>query len=208
MQPGEQKPREPDSGAGSKPDDSSRTAGGAGHAGMGHGGSGMEKKPLSPVWQATPTQKAVFSILSVLALAAGIILSATFANLRLSARDVGGAVMPPGMIMLRDTPGQAMRDMAAVDPRTVSYTPPPDARGDQPFEPRLENGVKVYDLEASVIKWNILPDVQVMVYAFNNQVPGPPDARAWRAVHHRRHGRQSSAGRRADLEGHGRRGPG
>jgi FtsP/CotA-like multicopper oxidase with cupredoxin domain len=63
--------------------------------------------------------------------------------------------------------------MSAVDPATVSYTAPADARGGQPLEPRLENGVKVFDLEASVIKWNILPDEQVMAYAFNHQVPGP-----------------------------------
>ena len=81
--------------------------------------------------------------------------------------------MPPGMIMTRDTPGQAMRDMAAVDPTAVSYRAPVDARGDQPLEPRIENGVKVYDLEASVIEWNILPYERVMAYAFNHQVPGP-----------------------------------
>ena len=151
----------------------SKTDGMAGHAGMDHGGSGMETKKPSPVWRATPTQTAGFSLLSVLALAAGVIFSASYANLRLSARDVGGAVMPPSMIMLRDTPGQAMRDMAAVDPRTVSYAAPADARGDQLLEARLENGVKVYDLDVSVINWNILPYQQVMAYAFNRQVPGP-----------------------------------
>jgi FtsP/CotA-like multicopper oxidase with cupredoxin domain len=33
--------------------------------------------------------------------------------------------------------------------------------------------VKEFDLEVSVIKWNILPYKQVMAYAFNRQVPGP-----------------------------------
>jgi FtsP/CotA-like multicopper oxidase with cupredoxin domain len=75
--------------------------------------------------------------------------------------------------MTRDTPGQAMQDMAAVDPSTVSYRAPADARGDQPLEPRIEDGVKVYDLEASVIEWNILPYERVMAYAYNRQVPGP-----------------------------------
>ena len=41
------------------------------------------------------------------------------------------------------------------------------------LEPRIEDGVKVFDLEASVIRWNILPDVTVDAYAFNRQVPGP-----------------------------------
>lgn len=34
-------------------------------------------------------------------------------------------------------------------------------------------GVKVFDLEASVIQWNILPERTVTAYAVNHQVPGP-----------------------------------
>ncbi|MFX8832945.1 hypothetical protein ABTM77_20745, partial [Acinetobacter baumannii] len=79
-------------------------------------------------------------------------------NLSLSARDVDASIMPPGMINTFDLPGEAMRDMAAVKPRQVTYIAPPDAKGDQVLQPRIENGVKVFDLEASVIRWNILPD--------------------------------------------------
>jgi FtsP/CotA-like multicopper oxidase with cupredoxin domain len=121
----------------------------------------------------TRTQLFAVSFATVLALAAAVIFCAFQANLSLSARDVGGAVMPLGMIGTYDTPGQAMREMAAIEPRHVLYTAKPDARGDQPLEPSIENGVKVFDLDASVIKWNILGDVQVMAYAFNRQVPGP-----------------------------------
>ncbi len=81
--------------------------------------------------------------------------------------------MAPGMIMTRDTPGEAMHDMAAVDPDEIRFTAPADARGDQELAPRIEDGVKVFDLETSVIEWNILPDEPVMAYAFNQQVPGP-----------------------------------
>ncbi|MFX8470238.1 hypothetical protein ABTL83_19215, partial [Acinetobacter baumannii] len=66
--------------------------------------------------------------------------------------------MPPGMIMTFDTPGEAMKDMAAVNPRQVVYKAPADARGDNILKPRIENGVKIFDLEASIIRWNILPD--------------------------------------------------
>jgi len=113
------------------------------------------------------------TIVSVLALSAGILWSASYANLSIGAHDVNGAIMPPGMIMTRDTPAEAMLDMAAVDPRDVRYTAPQGARGDQPLEPRIEDGVKVFDLDVSVIKWNILDDEQVMAYAYNQQVPGP-----------------------------------
>jgi len=82
-------------------------------------------------------------------------------------------MMPPGMIMDFDTPAEAMRDMRAIHPRDVSYTAPIEARGDQALRPRLENGVKVFDLEASVVRWHILDDVYMDAYAFNRQVPGP-----------------------------------
>jgi manganese oxidase len=137
------------------------------HGAMGHGGMHHMQS------QATGPQKFVVGLASVLALVVALIFCATYANLGISAPEVEGAVMPPGMIMTYDSPAEAMRDMAAVDPRAVSYTAPADARGDQPLEPRIENGVKVFDLETSVIKWNILPHEQVMAYTFNHQVPGP-----------------------------------
>src|ERR687897_458117 len=121
----------------------------------------------------TRPQIAAVSVLTLLALIAGLLWSANYGNLTLGVHDVAGAVMAPGMIMTRDTPGESMRDMAAVDPDTIRYTAPADARGDQELAPRIEDGVKVFDLEASVVEWNILPDEPVMAYAFNNQVPGP-----------------------------------
>ena len=72
-----------------------------------------------------------------------------------------------------NTPADAMRDMSAIHPRRVSYVAPADAKGDQPLQPRVENGVKIFDLEASVIRWNILPNETVDAYAYNRQVPGP-----------------------------------
>jgi FtsP/CotA-like multicopper oxidase with cupredoxin domain len=121
----------------------------------------------------TRLQIAAMTLLTALAFIAGILWSAAHVNLTVGAHDVAGAVMAPGMIMTRDTPAEAMRDMAAVDPDAVRFVAPADARGDQTLEPRIEDGVKVYDLETSVIEWNILPDVQMMAYAFNGQLPGP-----------------------------------
>ena len=86
---------------------------------------------------------------------------------------VGGVIMPPGMIMDFNTPAETMRSMGAVLPRDITYRAPIEARGDQLLEPRLENGVKVFDIESSVIRWSILPDETVEAFAYNNQVPGP-----------------------------------
>jgi hypothetical protein len=137
------------------------------HQGMGLGESHQMASDV------TAPQLTLMSVISVLVLLAGILWSASYANLSISANDVRGAIMPPGMILTNDTPADAMRDMAAVNPNSVSYTAPADARGDQVLVSQVENGVKVFNLDASVIKWNILPDEQVMAYAFNRQVPGP-----------------------------------
>lgn len=95
------------------------------------------------------------------------------AALMSSVSQMNSLVMPPGMIMTADTSMEAMADMAAVDLTKIAYTAPADARGDQVLEPKLENGVKVFNLDVSLIKWNILPGTQVAAYAFNRQVPGP-----------------------------------
>jgi FtsP/CotA-like multicopper oxidase with cupredoxin domain len=137
-----------------------------GHAGMGHDMHDMKPDVTRP-------QLAVVGLLTVLALLASVLVPAMFVNLTYSAEEVGGAIMPPGMVMSRDTPAAAMREMAAVDPGEVSYEAPADARGDRSLEPRVEGGVKVFDLTACVIGWNILPDQQVEAYAFNRQLPGP-----------------------------------
>jgi len=108
-----------------------------------------------------------------LALLAGMFVPGAFVNLSIRAEEVRSAIMPPGMITTADTPPDAMRDMAAADPRDVSYTAPVNAKGDRVLVPRIENGIKVFDLDASVIRWNILPYVQVTAYAINRQVPGP-----------------------------------
>ena len=146
-------------------------AGQEAHAAMGHAGMHHEMHNMKP--NVTRPQLAVVGLLTMLALIASVVIPAMFVNLTYSAEEVGGAIMPPGMVMSRDTPAAAMREMAAVDPGEVSYSAPIDAKGDRTLEPRIEGGVKVFNLDVSVIEWNILPNEQVEAYAFNRQVPGP-----------------------------------
>jgi FtsP/CotA-like multicopper oxidase with cupredoxin domain len=137
------------------------------HASQGHGGGHRMES------DATVPQLAAMSGVTLLMLVTGMIWPGFSVNLRLSAHDVGGTIMPPGMIMPFETPAEAMREMTAVHPRKISYLASEGARGDQALEPRVENGIKIFDIEASVIRWQILPDVAVDAYAFNHQIPGP-----------------------------------
>jgi len=141
-------------------------AGASGHGGHGGAHHGMMSDATTP-------QLVAVGGVTGLMLLAGLIVPGLYVNLSLSAADVGGAIMPRGMTMHFDTPAAAMREMAAILPRHIAHHAPRDARGDQPIEPRLDRGVKVFDLEAGVVRWHILDDVSVDAYAFNRQLPGP-----------------------------------
>ncbi|MBY5698546.1 DUF4396 domain-containing protein [Rhizobium leguminosarum] len=133
----------------------------------GHG-SGHDMVPDAPV-----PQLAAVGGVSLMLLLFGMVAPANWVNMTLSARDVGGVIMPPGMIMDRDTPAEAMLDMAAIHPRYITATYGLDTRGDRALEPRIEGGVKVFDIEAKVVRWTILPGITVEAYTFNGQLPGP-----------------------------------
>ncbi|MCP1845949.1 hypothetical protein ACVIHI_008588 [Bradyrhizobium sp. USDA 4524] len=123
--------------------------------------------------EATRAQITALGLVTSFLLLTGMVFPGFWVNLHLSTRDVGASIMPPGMLNTYDLPAEAMKDMAAVMPRDVSYRAAADARGDRVLQPRIENGIKIFDIEASIIRWNILPEVAVDAYAYNRQVPGP-----------------------------------
>jgi hypothetical protein len=139
-------------------------------AGMDHGSvagaSGVQA-------EVTRAQLITVTCFSLLMLATGMTVPSAFVNLRLTAHEVRGAIMPPGMIMTEETSAAAMLDMAAVDPRDVTATYGLNKQGAQLLAPHLEDSVKVFDLETSIIRWQILPTVSATAYAYNGQVPGP-----------------------------------
>ncbi len=48
-----------------------------------------------------------------------------------------------------------------------------EGKGNQLMQPRIENGVKVYEITADVIQWETEPGKKVEAWAYNGQVPGP-----------------------------------
>jgi len=118
------------------------------------------------------------ALLSVLMLIAGILIAAHYGNFAMrgqpgTAKLLSSEAMPPGMIMSGGHNTAQMRGMAAVDSAQVTTTAPADARGDQPLAPQVVNGVRVFHLRTSLIKWHILRNRTVAAYAYNDQVPGP-----------------------------------
>ncbi|RUV13164.1 copper oxidase, partial [Mesorhizobium sp. M7A.T.Ca.TU.009.01.3.1] len=100
---------------------------------------GQHGNALPPAFAPTRTQIAAVASFATILLVGGFAYPFMKVNMYLSAHDVGGAIMAPGMIMDFDTPGDAMRDMAAVDPRLTVFEAAPDARGGQLLEPRIED---------------------------------------------------------------------
>ena len=123
--------------------------------------------------EATRAQIGAVSFVSVFVLGVGLVSPANWVNMTLSARDVGGLIMPPGMIMDRDATADAMRDMSYANPRFATTSKELGARGDQELPYIMDGDVKVFDLIASAIKWTILPGIVVDAYAYNGQIPGP-----------------------------------
>ena len=115
---------------------SSKAAGGAedSMAPSKSGGRGLMRSDV------TRPQLAAITAFTLLMLIGGMTLPSAFVNLRLSAHEVGGAIMPPGMIMDNNTPAAAMLDMAAVDPRYVTATYGLSKRGATPLPPHIEKG--------------------------------------------------------------------
>ncbi len=143
------------------------------HGAMDHDTMRTGAMPMEMASDATATQQLALGGVSLVALLVGALAPANWVNLTLSARDVGGAIMPPGMIMDRDTPADAMRDMAAANPNDITASYGLNVRGDRELPFRMDGAVKVFDLTPSVIRWTILPGITVDAYAYNGQIPGP-----------------------------------
>ena len=94
----------------------------------------------------------------------------------------GGMVMPAATpsasaAMPDESAGAAADTMGGHDMGPVDVAAgaeaAPDARGNQLLAPTIVGGVKEFRLTTSLVRWSILPDVQVAAYAYNEQVPGP-----------------------------------
>jgi FtsP/CotA-like multicopper oxidase with cupredoxin domain len=45
--------------------------------------------------------------------------------------------------------------------------------GNQPLTPRIENGIKIFELTCKVVPWEVAPGQIVDAWTYNEQVPGP-----------------------------------
>jgi FtsP/CotA-like multicopper oxidase with cupredoxin domain len=72
--------------------------------------------------------------------------------------------------------GDSMGEMAGAHMEPIPAAGVPEATaktGGQPLAFKVVNGVKVFELTASPVRWAILDNVKVTAWAYNGSVPGP-----------------------------------
>ncbi len=60
-----------------------------------------------------------------------------------------------------------------MDERNLQFPATTEGKGGQLLEPRLENGVKVYDITAKIVDWEVEPGKIVKAWTYNGVVPAP-----------------------------------
>jgi FtsP/CotA-like multicopper oxidase with cupredoxin domain len=86
--------------------------------------------------------------------------------------DHSGGTMAPNPAPL--SPAAAAEEMDRMHEAGIKAFPAKTAgKGNQLLEPRIRNGVKLYELTAKKIRWETAPGQTVEAWAYNEQIPGP-----------------------------------
>ena len=89
------------------------------------------------------------------------------------APPAGTAAAPYGGLTLAQARERADRMDAMHEKGVKAFPAATKGKGNQPLAPRVEKGVKVFELTARPIKWETEPGKFVDAWAYNEQVPGP-----------------------------------
>ena len=86
-----------------------------------------------------------------------------------SAAQRAQAVPPPA-----PSPREKADAMDAMHERGIKAFPArTEGKGNQLLAPRMESGIKVFDLTCEEVQWEVEPGRKVKAWAYNGQVPGP-----------------------------------
>ena len=126
------------------------------------------------------SSRATFWLAAAALLVAAVALPLAFVSL-IRAGDDGQAAAPPALAEepsgdemggMEMAGGDAMAEHMGAAP-TEGVPAATAARGGEVLEPRVENGVWVYELTAKAVRWEILSGVRVTAFTYNGTVPGP-----------------------------------
>jgi manganese oxidase len=84
------------------------------------------------------------------------------------------AAPAPAAVKTPESIRAAADEMDAMHEKGIkSFPAPTEGKGNQVLAPRIDNGVKVFDLETSIVQWEVEPGRRVEAWTYNGQVPGP-----------------------------------
>src|SRR6476661_1646931 len=124
--------------------------------------------PAAPV--ATPsTRRGFLRTASITALGAGVLAACGKTPVARAAAEAAPAA-PPRPKSAREEADE----MDAMHEKAMKAFPAKtEGKGNQIIAPRLEKGVKVFDLTASVVQWEIEPGRKSEAWTYNGMVPAP-----------------------------------
>jgi FtsP/CotA-like multicopper oxidase with cupredoxin domain len=106
--------------------------------------------------------------------AAAVVLPSALSSLAACADTKAAPPPPEKAAPIAPTARQRADTMDAMHEKGVKAFPAKtEGKGNQLLAPRLEKGVKVYELTAEEIQWEVEPGRKVRAWAYNKQVPGP-----------------------------------
>jgi manganese oxidase len=122
-----------------------------------------------PVINPSASRRAFLFTGTTAALALPVVASVLSACDRTAAAKTPATAVKPIL-----TARQRADEMDAMHERGIKAFPAKTAlQGNQPLEPKMVAGVKVFDLVAAPVQWEIEPGKFVAAFAYNGMVPGP-----------------------------------
>ena len=85
----------------------------------------------------------------------------------------GGSTAPNPAVTAATMQANAEAMDAMHEKGMKAFPAPTRTRGGQRLQPRVENGVKIFDLTAREVQWETTPTTTVKAWAYNDMVPGP-----------------------------------
>ncbi|HEX6809802.1 MAG TPA: copper oxidase [Gemmatimonadaceae bacterium] len=108
------------------------------------------------------------------ALAASTLAACRRASALQSSAKAPATSAPPAAVRPLAPPVSAADAMDAMHEKGIRAFPAKtEGKGNQLLVPRIDRGVKVFDVTASKIRWEVAPGQLAEAWAYNGQVPGP-----------------------------------
>ena len=137
-------------------------------------------EPLTALAQTPTSRRAFLRTAGFSAVSAGALVACGKAASANPAKNTAAAATPvaPGAVVATAATPATIRAAAdamdAMHEKGIKAFPAKTAgKGNQLLAPRIVNGVKVFDLTAREIQWEVAPGQMVSAMAYNGQVPGP-----------------------------------